>query len=155
MKDRLTPEEEPTSTSKVAEGRQEKGSVVLKSSLLSTKAEFSGPLPPPEILQGYERILPGSADRIISMAERQSEHRQALERKVVEGGIDQSRLGLVCAFAVAIFGLGIGLFTALKGQPFFGGAVSIFIIASLVGAFIYGTRQQRERQKKDRVHERE
>jgi uncharacterized membrane protein len=28
----------------------------------------SGPLPPPEDLAEYERVLPGSADRIIKMA---------------------------------------------------------------------------------------
>ena len=45
-------------------------------------AEFtalSGPLPPPEMLAQYEEILPGAAERILSMAERQAEHRQKLE----------------------------------------------------------------------------
>ena len=47
------------------------------------KAEFSGPIPPPSIIEGYERVLPGSADRIISMAEKQSEHRQKMEDKMI------------------------------------------------------------------------
>ena len=33
------------------------------------QGEFSGPIPPPSIIEGYERVLPGSADRIITMAE--------------------------------------------------------------------------------------
>jgi uncharacterized membrane protein len=32
---------------------------------------FSGPLPPPEALAKYNDILPGAADRIITMAEHQ------------------------------------------------------------------------------------
>ncbi|MEW6200669.1 MAG: DUF2335 domain-containing protein [bacterium] len=32
-------------------------------------ARYSGPIPLPEHLQKYEQILPGSANRIISMAE--------------------------------------------------------------------------------------
>ena len=43
------------------------------------QGEFSGPIPPPSIIEGYERGLPGSADRIITMAEKQSEHRQRKE----------------------------------------------------------------------------
>jgi hypothetical protein len=43
--------------------------------LLSFTAAFagwwSGPYPPPELLRGYEDVLPGSANRIISMAEEQ------------------------------------------------------------------------------------
>ena len=39
-------------------------------------SSFSGPIPPPNIIKGYEEILPGSADRIIAMAENQSKHRQ-------------------------------------------------------------------------------
>ena len=46
------------------------------------QGEFSGPIPPPNIIEGYEKIVPGSADRIISMAERQSEHRQKMEQKM-------------------------------------------------------------------------
>ncbi|MBI1739603.1 MAG: DUF2335 domain-containing protein [Acidobacteriales bacterium] len=46
-------------------------------------SRFSGPLPHPEDLAKYEQVLPGSADRIIRMAERQAEHRQNLEKTVV------------------------------------------------------------------------
>ena len=38
------------------------------------ESEFSGPIPPPNIMRGYEEILPGAADRILSMAERQIEY---------------------------------------------------------------------------------
>ena len=33
------------------------------------RSEFSGPIPPPSIIKGYEEVLPGAAERIISMAE--------------------------------------------------------------------------------------
>ena len=35
---------------------------------------FQGPVPPPEALERYESILPGCADRIVSMAEAQATH---------------------------------------------------------------------------------
>lgn len=36
------------------------------------QSEYSGPIPPPNIIKGYEQVLPGSADRILKMAEKQS-----------------------------------------------------------------------------------
>ena len=47
--------------------------------MTSAEVEFSGPLPPPAVLQGYEDIVLGAANRILEMAERQSKHRQQLE----------------------------------------------------------------------------
>ena len=48
--------------------------------LMTEFTALSGPLPPPEMLAQYEEILPGAAERILSMAERQAEHRQKMER---------------------------------------------------------------------------
>jgi uncharacterized membrane protein len=39
---------------------------------------FSGPLPPPEVLKRFDEIVPGAAERIIKMAEAQSEQRKDL-----------------------------------------------------------------------------
>lgn len=39
------------------------------------QSEFSGPIPPPSIIKGYEDILPGTAERIVAMAENQAKHR--------------------------------------------------------------------------------
>ncbi len=45
----------------------------------SIQHSFSGPIPPPSILKGYNDIVKDGADRIMSMAEKQSGHRIALE----------------------------------------------------------------------------
>lgn len=36
---------------------------------------YQGPIPPPEVLEKYEKISPGFADRIVKMAEIEQEHR--------------------------------------------------------------------------------
>ena len=38
-------------------------------------AHYSGPIPPPRLLQDYENIVPGLADRIMTLTEKQSSHR--------------------------------------------------------------------------------
>ncbi len=62
--------------------------------------EFSGPMPPPNILNGYEKILPGAADRILSMAETQSKHRQSMEKKMIEAEARDGLLGILFGFAL-------------------------------------------------------
>jgi uncharacterized membrane protein len=52
---------------------------------------FSGPLPPPEALERYNQVLPGAAERIISMAESQHAHRQELEKKVIHANISAQK----------------------------------------------------------------
>jgi hypothetical protein len=56
-------------------------------------SRFSGPLPHPEDLAKYEQVLPGSADRIISMAEQQAEHRRNLEKSVILSNVALQKWG--------------------------------------------------------------
>ncbi|PIQ30327.1 MAG: hypothetical protein COS35_13425 [Zetaproteobacteria bacterium CG02_land_8_20_14_3_00_50_9] len=39
----------------------------------------SGPLPAPEDFAKYENILPGAAERILSMAENEARHRHTID----------------------------------------------------------------------------
>lgn len=55
------------------------------------QAEYHGPIPPPNLLKGYDDIHPGLADRIVRMAEAESIHRQAMEQKALEADIDFGR----------------------------------------------------------------
>jgi hypothetical protein len=57
--------------------RQAGGAGRIATSLVAqqTTVQFSGPLPGPQTLQGYEQILPGAAERIMALAERQAAHR--------------------------------------------------------------------------------
>lgn len=54
--------------------------------VLSTTAmkAHSGPLPAPEDLARYDQLLPGTAERIIAMAELEQNHRVSMERDAME-----------------------------------------------------------------------
>lgn len=41
----------------------------------SVETQFAGPLPRPEHFEGYDRTLPGAAERILAMAEREQQIR--------------------------------------------------------------------------------
>lgn len=51
----------------------------------------SGPLPPASALGEYEAVVPGSAERIIDMAEGQAAHRKQMERDSLEATIRAER----------------------------------------------------------------
>lgn len=61
---------------------------------------FSGPLPPPEVLIGYNEAFQGAAERIVAMAESQLKHRQGLETKVVESNCRNERTGQIIGAAL-------------------------------------------------------
>ena len=44
-----------------------------------------GPLPAPDDFAGYEHVLPGSADRIVGLTEREQAHRHKMEGRMVLG----------------------------------------------------------------------
>jgi len=56
--------------------------------------EISGPLPAPQALADYERLLPGTAQVIIEMAQRQQEHRFHLERDAQAADIEHRTAAL-------------------------------------------------------------
>lgn len=108
------------------------------------QSEFSGPIPPPEIIGGYEKIVPGSAERIIAMAERQAAHRQEMERRMISAESRDSLLGIICAFLLG----GICIVAAIIiviNVPQSAGAISSAVlgvtgIGSIVTAFVKNTR---------------
>ncbi|MGC2283668.1 MAG: DUF2335 domain-containing protein [Candidatus Acidiferrum sp.] len=105
---------------------------------------FSGPLPPPEILEKYNQVMPGLAERIISMAEQQGKHRQGLERTVVESNAFVQKVGPFLGFVVAMTAVIGGIELVLRGKDGYGLAAIITALASLAGVFIYGKSKQRK-----------
>lgn len=114
------------------------------------RSRFSGPLPPPKQLEEYEKVLPGAADRILTMAEKQSEHRQKMESTVVKANTRDGHIGVIFAFILGLVIILGGIYLAAIGHPY-GTWFSLGGVATLIGVFVYGTRSSRkERTEKDR-----
>ncbi len=108
--------------------------------LIAASFSFSGPLPPPGVLAEYERIVPGSAEKVINLTMDQARHRMDLETRVVDSDINDSRMGLIFAFLTGLAGFAAAVLVAKLG---YGTASSIIgggTLVALVGAFIYGLR---------------
>lgn len=124
-----------------AEERQKLEALLQKegsTKLLMQKASFSGPLPPPSILGEYNNVLEGSAERIMSLAEKEQQHRHYIEKKALNGHINLDRRGQYLGFSVATFALGCATFLIANGYVISGTIIGSLDIVALVGAFVYG-----------------
>lgn len=115
------------------------------SSLTQVQAEFfAGPIPPPSYLARYNDVVPNGADRIISMAERQSAHRESLEAKVVDANVKAQAQGQNRAFILALVIVLGGIYLMATGKSGWGFAAIITSLASLVSIFAIGKSDQRK-----------
>lgn len=113
--------------------------------IVARSMEFSGPLPHPDILAGYERVHKGCADRLIKMAEQEAEHRRLQEALIVQAGIEADRAraaeakrGQLCALTIAIAALFIGAWTANAGHDVAAGFLGVSGVGGIVTTFIIG-----------------
>ncbi|MCK9582157.1 MAG: DUF2335 domain-containing protein [Endomicrobiales bacterium] len=132
--------------------KEETPSKLTKSTIEIRKEQhYSGPLPPPAMLERYNQIVPGAAERILKMAESQSAHRQNLEKTVIKFDTRNSTLGVICALLIALGGLFLAFYAIRMNHVKAGVIISTIDIVGLVSTFIYGTqirRQEREKRNK-------
>lgn len=108
-----------------------------------------GPIPDPETLAGYEKILPGSTDRIFSSVEKQSQHRMGLEEKIVEHSMVEAKRGQIFAFIVTLFTLIAATIIILYGYIWPGSILGTGGLAIIVYLFIQGKKSQLPQNNKD------
>ena len=100
---------------------------------------FKGPLPPPSLFGHYEKILPGSADRILTLAENEQSHRQHWEMDALNAQKSDVRRGQWMGFCLGMTGLIVALFVVYSGSSVIVATASIIsVIAGIVTAFLKG-----------------
>ncbi len=98
--------------------------------------QWSGPLPPPAALEQFERSSPGAADRILSMAEKEEEHRHEQERGMLKSDTSARSRGQVMAFLLALITILGGIWLISDGKGIEGLIAVLTPLAGLVGLFL-------------------
>jgi uncharacterized membrane protein len=108
-------------------------------------AMFSGPLPPPAVLNQYNMIVPGLADRIVSMAENSLKHNQDVQNQILSAEIEVSNrdhtyrsFGMKCGILVVIGMLLLVGWLAYLKQPWLAGLFAASSMSTIVWMFIRG-----------------
>lgn len=83
----------------------------------SITQQWQGPLPPPAALESFERVIPGSADRILTMAEKEQGARIAHEKTALDASVLQLKRGQIYGVLILLAAIGGAILTAYFGAP--------------------------------------
>jgi len=109
---------------------------------VETMTSHSGPIPAPEIIAGYEKVLAGSADRIIKMAEKEQDHRHQIQLRGQSHQAKLTFIGQLFAFIIGFSGIAGGIYLVKNDKSIAGFSVFFTSLAVLVGAYFYNIRKR-------------
>ncbi|MBM4031486.1 MAG: DUF2335 domain-containing protein [Planctomycetes bacterium] len=117
-----------------------------RSELLARVTQFfSGPLPPPMILQAYDRLVPGAAKEMHEPALARARHHMDMDRKALDAQAQdqqaartQFRRGQNYAFVLSLFLIACGTAIIVLGHDEAGAGIIVANLVGLVLAFIWG-----------------
>ncbi len=109
---------------------------------------YQGPIPTPDVLKKYNVLLPGAADRILSMAEQEAAHRHKMEERALEIEFEDlkarardSRWGQIFGFLIGFFTVVAGTYTVTLGYQWPGGFIGTSGVLGLVSVFVIGRKR--------------
>ena len=129
---------------KALAGRE--GNVSLTVEQQISHQQYSGPIPPPSMLNDYNKVQSGFAERIVSMAENEQKHRHELESHAVKGAITKDkrsqRFALICVLFISTLCGGLIYTGHDTAGSFLGGST----LVGLAALFITGRRDTSKKQ---------
>lgn len=122
----------------------EKKEVIMQAFACIRQETFSGPLPPPDMMRSYGDIIPDAPQRILTMAEKQTQHRIECEKAIVDTSKRESILGLVFGFIIAILTLAAAVYLGMNGHDVLAGAIPTSV-AALAAVFVINNKKDNGR----------
>lgn len=108
---------------------KEKREKLIAATLTIQHSRYSGPIPHPSFMHEYESILPGSADRIIAMSEKEQQHRHGIEALEHKAMIQLNKQGLWLGFFLELALIASAVICAFIGHTFISGSFALVSIA--------------------------
>jgi uncharacterized membrane protein len=102
---------------------------------------YTSPVPPPEGMEAWERLEPGAAGRILTMAENTLEHNQQMERLRLTLPAVLDGFGTLLGSIVTMFTIGAAVYCIVNGYQITGLSIFGATLAGIVGAIIRGRSQ--------------
>lgn len=96
---------------------------------ISMSKSYSGPLPPAEMFERYESVMPGSGERIIAMAEKE----QKLRGNTENGAIANDKLRVYGSITVSLALIVAAVIAAYLGEAFLSGVLGL---GGIIGGII-------------------
>jgi len=113
-------------------------------------AQITSPLPPPEMLVGYERAQTGLINKIIEMTEQEGAHRRDLEKSKLQAEIGSLQRGdelisraQIFAFTLSVIAIIVGGITGVCGAQITGSIIGTSGVVGIIVAFIKNSKRER------------
>lgn len=113
------------------------GRKILRRVIAETRSH-QGPLPTPEMLREYEEVLPGLAERIVRLPEKEQEHRHDFSDIWLRREARLRDRGQIFGMIALVIILAFCAYLAWIGEPKMGAGVAIALVAAVVGIFVTG-----------------
>jgi len=102
------------------------------------QSSHQGILPRPEDMERYNAIIPNGAERLMKMAENQSDHRMVMEKDYMNANNSDSKRGQIFGFFLALVCICAAVYLGMNNQPWLGGILGGSTILGLVIVFVLG-----------------
>lgn len=119
-------------------GKEQREQVIAQMVSLYQEERYSGPIAHPRHMQEYEAILPGSADRIIAMAERSLQHQIDMQREALAADVADQKAGRIFGLLALFALIGAALYCARLDKDVLAGLFLGAGALGTIGALING-----------------
>lgn len=106
--------------------------------IVVTHQQFSGPLPPPEVMDRYNQIIPGAAERILAMAEQDAIHQREIENAAITFKAEEVKRGQQYGFGIGVFAFTTCIVAILLGLEKAAIVIGGTTVIGLVSVFVTG-----------------
>ena len=106
------------------------------------KQRYSGPLPSPRDFQQYNMIVPGAAERILRMAEKEQAHCQTIVGETTHRVFRERERGQWFGLIVALLGLSVAAFALWLGYEAAASILGGTTLLGMVAVFVTGQRRK-------------
>ena len=110
----------------------------IKQILIKREESFSGPLPHPDHFRKYNQIVPGSANRLLKMAEDDLKHIQDMQKSQDFTNKVATLGGLFAGWSIAIVCLIGSGYLIMNNHDVAGSVLGAGALTSLVSVFVVG-----------------
>ena len=110
---------------------------------------YRGPLPPSELLSGYEAFCPGATERFIGQLEANQKHQHEMEKLAVSATITRDQENRRYGFALTCLALIASVILGVFGHDFLAGTIATTTIGTILVTFILNRRPNNTRDNKE------
>lgn len=100
--------------------------------------QYLGPIPPPEILNGFEQIVPGAAERILAMAEENGKHQREMEKKALAVAFRTVLIGQIFGLVIGVLAFVTCIIALYLGSENTAMTIGGVTVTGLVAVFVTG-----------------